>query len=153
VRQLTAGGGPYGGARVSRQRQAIAASVAVLAGAFTIEELAAALRRRRARASVATLYRAVVALTASGWIERIGERDGSALFARCAGGRRHHHHVVCGDCGRVAAVRCAGMGKTAGSGRPRGFVITRHEVTLHGLCAECRPSREAEASNVSHSRS
>lgn len=151
MRQVTTGARAYGGARVSRQRQAIAAAIDALPGAFTIDELAALLRRHRVRAGTATVYRAVAALAASGWLERIGERDGSALFARCTEGRRHHHHVVCGDCGRVAAVRCPGVGRTARSGKRHGFVITRHEVTLHGWCAECRPLRDAEASDVSHS--
>ena len=150
MRQLTADARAYGGARVSRQRQAIAAAIAALPGAFTIDELAVVLRLHRVTAGTATVYRAVAALAASGWIERIGERGGSALFARCAEGRRHHHHVVCGDCGRVAAIRCPGVGRTARSGRRHGFVITRHEVTLHGLCAECRPPRDAEASDVPH---
>ena len=108
--------------------------------AMTIDMIAA-----RAKAGKATLYRAVAALESSGWLERIGERGGSALFARCAGGVRHHHHVVCADCGRVAAVRCPGVGKATPPGRHQGFLVTRHEVTLHGLCANCRPSHDAEA--------
>jgi Fur family ferric uptake transcriptional regulator len=144
MQHMSADARPYGGARVSRQRRAIADAVAVLAGAFTIEELAAALRRRRVGAGVATIYRAVAALAASGWIERIGERDGSALFARCAGRRHHHHHVVCDNCGHVAAVRCPDMRKATRSGKRAGFDITRHEVSLRGLCADCRPRDDAE---------
>jgi Fur family ferric uptake transcriptional regulator len=131
----------YGPARSSRQRRAIADVAAALPGAFTIDELATALRRRRVRAGKATVYRAVAALEASGWLERVGGRGGSALFARCSRTGRHHHHVVCGDCGRVVAIRCPGVAKTTRSGQRAGFLITRHEVTLHGLCAECRPSR------------
>jgi Fur family transcriptional regulator, ferric uptake regulator len=151
MRSVTVDARAYGAARVSAQRRAIAAAVTALAGAFTVDELAAALRRRRGRAGVATVYRAVAALEASRWLERIGQRDGSALFARCAEGMRHHHHVVCGDCGRVAVIRCPGVGKTTRSGRRQGFLITRHEVTLHGLCADCRPSHNAEAKHVAHS--
>ena len=145
MRRLTTNDRAYGHARVSRQRQAIATVAAALLGAFTVDQLAIALRRRRLRAGKATLYRAVAALESSGWLERIGERGGSALFARCAGGVRHHHHVVCADCGRVAAVRCPGVGKATPPGRHHGFLVTRHEVTLHGLCANCRPSHDAEA--------
>jgi Fur family ferric uptake transcriptional regulator len=143
MRSLSAASRAYGGARVSQQRQAIAAVAAGLPGAFTIEDLATALRRHRVRAGMATVYRAVAALRATGWLEHIGERDGSALFARCAGGEHHHHHAVCGDCGRVVAIPCPGVGKTPQPDKRHGFVVMRHEVTLHGLCAECRPSRGA----------
>jgi len=145
MRHLAEIGSAYGSARLSRQRQAIAAVAAGLPGAFTIDDLAIALRRRRVRASVATLYRAIAALEESRWLERVGDRSGSALFARCPGGGRHHHHAVCGHCGRVAAVRCPGVGQVARSGRQHGFLVTRHDVTLHGLCADCRPSRDGGA--------
>ena len=145
MRCTAAFSGAYGDARVSPQRQAIVAAVAALPGAFTIDELTAAMRKRRVKAGVATLYRAVAALEASGWLERVGERNGSALFARCSGGRCHHHHVVCGGCGRVAAVGCPVLEGAKKLVELGGFVITRHELTLHGLCAKCRSSRNAEA--------
>jgi Fe2+ or Zn2+ uptake regulation protein len=111
-------------------------------GAFTVDELSIAARAHGASAGTATVYRAVAAMEASGWLERVGERNGSALFARCGAGGHHHHHVICDGCGRVAATDCPVAEQVASSAQSDGFVITRHEVTLYGLCSQCARSAE-----------
>lgn len=106
-----------------------------MAGAFTVEELEAVVSASGPPAGMATVYRAVAAMVASGFLERVGERDGSALLARCHAGTHHHHHIVCDQCGRIEATECpvvAPRGSAAGA-----FIVTRHEVTLYGLCPEC----------------
>jgi Fe2+ or Zn2+ uptake regulation protein len=128
--------GAYGNGRVTPQRRLIAQTAASMPGAFSVEELDSAVRTADPATGVATVYRAVSAMLASGWLERVGERGGSALFARCDVGTRHHHHVVCDGCGRVEATACTvSSGPADESGG--GFVITRHEVTLYGLCPAC----------------
>lgn len=127
----------FGDGRVTPQRLLIAEQTGALPGAFTIDDLASAVRRADPTLGAATVYRAVAAMAASGWLERVGERDGSALFARCDVGGGHHHHVVCDACGRVAATKCPVALDGAAGARDDGFVITRHEVTLYGLCPEC----------------
>lgn len=125
--------GAYGSGRVTPQRASIAACADRLPGAFTVDKLAACARGADASLGTATVYRAVAAMEASGWLERVGERGGSALFARCGAGG-HHHHVVCDGCGRVAVAECP-VAVTPGDAA--GFVVTRHEVTLYGLCPTC----------------
>ena len=133
----------FGAARVSPQRREIASAAAGLAGAFTVEELGRAVRSEDAGIGTATLYRAVAALEANRWLERVGERDGSILYARCDAGSRHHHHVVCEGCGRVVATECP---VTIAAGRKAGgFRITRHEVTLYGLCPACSATDDGKA--------
>ncbi len=133
----------FGNARVSPQRREIVSAAHGLIGAFTVDELARAARGRDAGVGTATVYRAVSALEASGWLERVGEREGSALYVRCDAGDHHHHHVVCEGCGRVQVTACpVALASVAG---PEGFRITRHEVTLYGLCPECSASHVGEA--------
>jgi Fur family transcriptional regulator, ferric uptake regulator len=139
---------PYGSGRVTPQRRLIAETASRMPGAFSIDELAAAVKTDDDATGVATVYRAVSALLTSGWLERVGERDGSALFARCHAGAAHHHHVVCDGCGRVEATPCpvvaesrATESSASGAG---GFVITRHEVTLYGLCPDCAEKNDAK---------
>jgi len=127
---------PYGSGRVTPQRRMIAEVADAWSGAFTVEELAAAVRTRDRAASIATVYRCVAALAENGWLERVGEREGAALFTRCAAGDHHHHHVVCDGCGRVEAAECP-VAPVVSAGEVSGFVITRHEVTLYGLCPAC----------------
>jgi len=115
----------FGAARVSPQRREIISAVQELAGAFTVEDLGRATHARDAHIGTATVYRAVAALEESGWLERVGERDGSTLFARC-------------DAGRVEVTECPVVISAAEN--PDGFRITRHEVTLYGLCPACAAS-------------
>lgn len=119
------------------QRALIAEVAETLPGAFTVDDLAVAVRARDAAIGTATVYRSVSAMAESGWLERVGERESSALFARCGAGGHHHHHVVCDNCGCVAATECPVDVGAAATARSDGFVVTRHEVTLYGLCPKC----------------
>lgn len=110
-------------------------------GAFTIEELAESLRVAAASSGAAavgtaTVYRTVAAMESTGFLSRVGARAGSALYARCTDAS-HHHHIVCDGCGRFTATPCPIDTPVLSPGSTGGFVITRHEVTLYGLCAEC----------------
>jgi Fe2+ or Zn2+ uptake regulation protein len=125
----------FGSGRVSPQRREILSAALELTGAFTVEDLACTTHARDTSIGTATVYRAVAALEGSGWLERVGERDGSALFTRCNAGAHHHHHVVCEQCGRVEVTECPVVISAAEN--PDGFRITRHEVTLYGVCPAC----------------
>lgn len=85
------------------------------------------------------MYRAVAAMENAGFIERVGARGGSALYARCDASA-HHHHIVCDACGVTAEAECP-LGTTLDVAGTAGFVVTRHEVTLYGLCPTCARKR------------
>ena len=86
-------------------------------------------------------------MEAAGYVERVGARGSSALYARC-GTRSHHHHIVCDGCGRVAHAECP-VAVDMPSKRADGFVVTRHEVTLYGLCPTCADSgMEPDVSHI-----
>ncbi|HET6351455.1 MAG TPA: transcriptional repressor [Coriobacteriia bacterium] len=126
---------PFGTMRQTAARRAIGLAVDAFEGTFTVDDLVATVRRDHASASIATVYRAVGILEASRVIERVGHRDGAALYVRCAHGSHHHHHIVCDSCGRTEETECPVGGVKATS--VSGFVVTRHEVTLYGLCPDC----------------
>lgn len=135
----TSGRTAYGTGRVTAPRRLIASTASQLDRAFTIDELADAVRHADPRhAATATVYRAVAAMEASGFLVRVGQRDGATLFARCGDSARHHHHVVCDSCGKIAHAACPLP--EVESGATAGFIITRHEVTLYGLCPACAGS-------------
>lgn len=127
----------YGGARLTGQRRLIAEVAGALPGAFTVDELAAAVRNTDAASgSTATVYRAVSAMEAAGFVQRVGDRGGAVLYARCEESA-HHHHIVCDGCGKIAHAACPLGAEAQAAARDTGFVITRHEVTLYGLCPTC----------------
>jgi len=127
---------PFGSGRMTAQREVLIETAASMGCAFTVDDLAVAVRDRDTSIGVATVYRAVTALEETGWLERVGDRAGSALFARCAAGDRHHHHLICTTCGRVEPADCP-IASASPHSSPDGFVITSHEVTLYGLCPDC----------------
>ena len=130
----------YGPGRVSAQRAAIARAADAMPGAFTVSELAGALRARGDSAGTATVYRAVAAMAAAGHLERVGDRDGWTLYVRCdAAG--HHHHLVCTGCGSIAETPCPLDPASLDAAAAAGFVVTRHEVAIYGLCADCADPR------------
>jgi Fur family transcriptional regulator, ferric uptake regulator len=126
----------YGAGRVSPQRAAIALAVDASSDrAFSAEDLAAAVRRETRDVGLATVYRAVAAMEAAGFIEPVGERAGATLYARC-GRTGHHHHLMCTSCGTVADATCP-VGVTPDAG-DSGFRITGHSLVLYGLCPRCQ---------------
>lgn len=126
----------FGAARVTKGRRAIADVVARLDTAFTAEDLIERVRSHApGSASPATVYRSVLAMLETGYIERVGGRDGAALYSRCDC-TAHHHHVVCERCGATAQVSCPLP--LPDEAPVADYIVTRHEVTLYGMCPRCR---------------
>jgi Fur family ferric uptake transcriptional regulator len=127
--------GAYRG-RLSRQRVLIAAAADDMASAFSARELLAAVSAADARTGLATVYRAIKELCGSGFIERVGSRDGAAVYARCRSAG-HHHHLVCTECGRVEDSDCGVEEALRQVAAATGFAITGHELNMSGVCPAC----------------
>jgi Fur family transcriptional regulator, ferric uptake regulator len=120
--------------RTSRQRDAIAAAADAMDSAFSADDLASAVRGSGEDVGTATIYRAVAAMEEAGYIEAVGTRGGAALYARCRADG-HHHHLVCESCGHAEETPCV-LDEALGASAS-GFRVTRHELTIYGVCAEC----------------
>ena len=134
----------YGGARMSAQRARIAEAVLGMPGAFTAEDLHREVIAAAPGIGLATVYRALAAMQASGAIATVGDRRGSALLVRCER-HDHHHHLVCTRCGGVVGIECPLGDAALASAERAGHLVTRHEITLYGLCAGCRARGEGDA--------
>ena len=128
------GSAAFGTRRVSAQRLAIVGVVDGGMGAFSAGDLIAEVRRAAPGVGPATVYRALAAMEESGFIEKVGTRDGAALYARCRH-EGHHHHVVCTSCGAVADATCP---IDVGAMSVGDFAISGHSLVLYGLCGGCR---------------
>jgi Fur family transcriptional regulator, ferric uptake regulator len=124
----------FGDARLSAQREAIARAARDYGSAFSAEDLLEASARTAPGVGIATVYRAVSAMEAAGFIEPVGTRSGATLYIHCPH-EGHHHHVVCTGCGAVAAAECSVVDSAKGAD---GFIITDHDLTLYGLCPRCQ---------------
>ncbi len=127
----------FGSGRMTTQRATIIDAADLMGCAFTVDDLAVAVRVRDVSLGLATVYRAVSAMEASGWLERVGERSGSALYARCPASGHHHHHLICTGCGRLEPASCPLGTAAEDAATASGFVVTGHDVTLYGICPEC----------------
>lgn len=129
--------------RLTAARRALLAATDAMPRAFTVEDLVKRVRADGVAVSTATAYRTVAVLESGGHLERIGIREGAALYAHCGRAPQHHHHVVCNRCGRVAPTECALAADLARAAAETGFSITHHELVLHGLCPTCARPRSA----------
>ena len=94
------------------------------------------LREVGAKVGLATVYRALQAMAASGEVDSIRTPDGQIAYRTCTPG--HHHHLVCRSCGRTVEISLPGLEeqtrKIAGQ---YGFAEIDHEVEFFGTCADC----------------
>ena len=86
----------------------------------------------------ATVYRALDQLEDLGLIQRIDLGADSSAYEK-VDVEGHHHHLVCTECAKVIPFEDLGLERAilAISKRDR-FIMESHEVTLKGICEDCR---------------
>ncbi len=125
------------GARVTRPRVGVLASLLKAARALTHHEI-----EQRVRSTLpvdrVTVYRVLEWLVANRLAHRIAGDDRVWRFNAIAG--RHtgaHAHFKCNDCGRVMCL--ADVATPRRVALPAGYRSQQVEVTVKGLCAACVP--------------
>ena len=114
----------------------------VLAGLQRSEEFTSAqvlhtrLRAGGATVGLATVYRTLAALAASGEIDVLRTDEGEAIYRACS--TDHHHHLLCRECGRTVEVDGPAVEVWAATvAADHAFRDVRHTVELVGVCADC----------------
>lgn len=131
--------------RQTRQRDALLQALQGSARALTPVELCELAQQQVATLNLSTVYRQLNALQELGVVTRVELPGQSARFeAACTDHHdvhgnqdhdHHHHHFHCTQCDRVFPIHaCPG---TMAELAPPGFQVQRHDLTLHGLCADC----------------
>ena len=96
------------------------------------------LRKARRPVGIASVYRALEALTDLRLVKRVDAGDGISRYEPAGSDGDHHHHLVCRDCGKVEAFSDSSLERTidrvAGG---LGYSVEEHEVVLLGACADC----------------
>ncbi len=119
--------------RITPQREAIRALFTPEGNPLSPNEILDLAQETISTLSLATVYRTLRALEEAGEIVPV-EFPGEPARYELAG-KDHHHHFRCESCGRAfEAHGCVG---NLTSMLPDGFTITRHEITIYGLCDEC----------------
>ena len=122
------------GVRATAQRRAVLRAVGEAEGSFTVADLHERARRLEPRLGLATTYRTLELLRASGSVHPLlGE--GRAAYVRC--GPDHHHHLVCTSCGGVEETGLCAAPSEAELRKRHGFRPAGHELDIYGTCRRC----------------
>jgi len=130
--------------RHTRQRDAVLTALSDSRRSLTPQEICELAQRSVPRLSLSTVYRQLKSLLEDGEIVGVDLPGQATRYeAQCESDHgepgHHHHHFHCGDCGRVFPIHgCPGRMEDLA---PKGFLVQRHDLTLHGRCADCASAR------------
>ena len=99
---------PQAAVRVTRQRRAVQAAMAVQADFVSTQDLHAILRERGESVSLATTYRILQSMAEAGEVDVLRSEDGESIYRQCAA-EQHHHHLVCRRCGATVELQALEM--------------------------------------------
>jgi Fur family peroxide stress response transcriptional regulator len=131
------------GLKVTPQRTAVYAMLAGTDAHPTPEAIYSTVRRNLPNVSLATVYKILDQLSAHGLVIKVATSDQAARYdAHTAG----HQHTVCSRCGKIEDQELAELTRAVNqSAPPVGFQVSRVDVVIHGLCAECAAGASASA--------
>ena len=105
---------------------------------LSAQEIFDGLRKARRPVGIASVYRALEALTELRLVKRVDAGDGIARYEPAPPDGDHHHHLVCRDCGKVEAFTDPRLERAIDRvADGTGYSVDEHEVVLTGACADC----------------
>lgn len=137
---------PRGQSRKTAQRTTITSALDKTTRFVSAQELHDTISHSGARIGLATVYRTLQSLAASGEIDSV-RHGNETLYRRCRTGA-HHHHLICRSCGKAVEIEGEQAEKWAQAvAAQAGFTELDHTIELTGLCAECSQRRERPQSS------
>lgn len=128
--------------RPTRQRQAVADTLASFSDFRSAQDIHALLGERGEKVGLATVYRTLQLLSDSGDLDMIRNEEGEALYRRCGMPDHHHHHLVCRTCGATVEVEGPAVERwTKAVADRHGYADISHTLELFGTCPRCVSSR------------
>ncbi len=135
--------------RQTRQRVAVAETLAAASGFSTAQQVHERLAARGERVALATVYRHLQALAESGHADVLRTPDGQVAYRCCSHGARHHHHLVCRRCGHTVEVEFGTFESIVEDLAARnGFTQVTHELELFGVCPRCAMADNGERADL-----
>jgi len=119
--------------RNTSQRRAIREAFTQTDRPLSTHEVLMASQKQKPGLGIATVYRTLKLLLASGWLT-IVKLPGAPPRYEIAG-KPHHHHFYCNECGRVFEI--PGCPVLLSNLVPEGFDLQEHDLVLYGTCPSC----------------
>ena len=127
------------------QRDRVREALGDATGFVSAQDLYAALRDENTGIGLATVYRALATLAASGEADQLQSPDGEAIYRACST-TGHHHHLICRSCGKAVEIEAREVESWAQrTAAAHGFTAAEHVVDIFGLCAACSAAAAATA--------
>lgn len=126
------------------QRDRVRAALADTQGFVSAQDLHAALRDENTGIGLATVYRALATLAASGEADQLQSPEGEAIYRACSS-EGHHHHLICRGCGTTVEIQATDVEQWAQrTAATHGFTRAEHVVDIFGLCAQCSAAADRD---------
>lgn len=121
--------------RPTRQQAAVTARLTASEDFLSAQDLHARMRADGVAVGLATVYRTLTSMAASGDLDVLRTDDGEAVYRMCSTG--HHHHLVCRDCGRTVEIEGPAVERWAERvAAEHGFTDVSHTLEIFGTCSE-----------------
>ncbi len=125
------------GLKPSPNRVAVLAELSAEPDDATAQVIHRRLVARGGRIGLATVYRALGAMSDAGVIDALPHGPNETCYRLC--GSEHHHHLVCQRCHRVVELRgCPARKWIERAADDAGFSVSGHRLEVTGLCPSCR---------------
>lgn len=126
------------------QRERVRTALSDARGFVSAQDLHASLRDDNTGIGLATVYRALATLAASGEADQLQSPEGEAIYRACSS-EGHHHHLICRSCGLTVEIQASDVEEWARrTAAANGFTQAEHVVDIFGLCAACSAARTDE---------
>ncbi|MCM8533379.1 MAG: transcriptional repressor [Lentisphaeraceae bacterium] len=127
---------PKIGQRKTQQREQILDIITQAEGPLSVDEILKGSNDAGIQVGIATIYRTVKLLLENKMICQVILPDGQSRYETVKSADHHHHHLHCNSCDRVIDIHkcCEHLRET----EVEGHLIQRHEITLFGICQDCR---------------
>jgi Fur family ferric uptake transcriptional regulator len=123
--------------RNTRQKDAVRHTLGETVGFVSAQQLHQVLKNHGSTIGLATVYRALADLAASGDADALQSKDGELLYRACTNG--HHHHLICRVCGKTVEIEAERVEKWADEvAKEHGFSQPSHTIDIFGTCLSCQ---------------
>lgn len=122
------------GQRNTQQREVIVDIIKNSVGPLAVNEIHQLAEEEGYSIGIATVYRTIKLLLDGKIIQSVTLPDGQQRYEAAELG--HHHHFHCNKCSKVIDIDKCCM--HLHENEVDGHLIENHEITLFGICKECR---------------
>jgi Fur family ferric uptake transcriptional regulator len=124
--------------KLTKERKAVLQEIFLHRGHLEAEDLWQSLRKKKKRASRATIYRTLELLVDSGIVRKVDLGHGHSHYEHVLG-HAHHEHMVCLKCGNVIEFSDKEIERSLRRMCEKsGFEPSSHCFQVFGCCGDCR---------------